>query len=242
MTPKRRVVSHQLEFDFSDSRKTAPKELVEALPKPHDAKADPKAIADYAVGADERHRVGKVPLVDKLARTIADAGTLGEDVMDELYKSRGRPEEFTLVLESLDYAALRGQLQYGINGIKAARADEDMDLSRMRRYLEQGIVFDEATRKWSGEAIAMDADMLAGGTGYGKGVRIHGDIQFPYPKDRLADAVTKMLGEDARIKKKGGKPVKPKYANVKQLQAIYASEIKKRRAAARRAERRIDEI
>jgi hypothetical protein len=224
------------ELDFSQKTPSEPE-----MPKVKDivfTLGDARRIASQIPQGIAVGRIELTQKVDRLFVGLQESHT--QRALKQLSLSSMTPQEYAIILETLDYAKLRDNLGYALEGIEKERDERPFNIAKMKRMLSLGIVFDELTRKIRPEALDSEKDYMTGGTGYGSNVRIHGDIVFPQRKKDLAQSIEGM-GID-HVKIRGGAEVRPMRAPIRQLHAIYASQIRERRKMARRAERRLDEI
>lgn len=232
MSKSRRISKNQGVFQFMDEP---------ALPNPAEIKGDKYVFADYFASIDQKHAVGKVPLKTKYERLTKDLPPdLHDEIHDELSISSKSDARLTTALETLDYARLRGGLPAALNALKKADDMEEYPLGKIRNILRLGIPLDECSLDMTEQQMMFELDFLNGGSGYGQNVRIAGDINWPKSKKDLAKAVEAQGVEKVVVK--GGDHVPPNSAPIKQLRAIYATNVKKQRAKVRRAERMMDEI
>jgi hypothetical protein len=209
-------------------------------------KADRPPSLEEALGTLKQGLIiGRIGFAEKYRRLMSSSAKSGdwEGVAAELEESSKRPQELAAVLQALDYAALRGCLTHAVDAVKATRLSGEIPPDRvqlMRAMTRVGVVYDERTMKWPPGSLASEEDILRGGTGYGPGVRIHGDINMPSTRHELIDALHR--GGIDRTVLKGGKEDRLEKAPKRQLQAIYASEVRRRRGEAEGKRRLLDQI
>jgi hypothetical protein len=134
-------------------------------------------------------------------------------------------------------------LDYTLDALETCRTEGQLPLNQMRRLTELGIMFDNSTRKWGERQFEYEIDYLKGGSGWGEGARIFGDMPLPSSKRDCR----RMLSRTYNIKRvvvKGGKEksIHDSEVPLKQLQAIIATEIRRERGEARRRERLLNQI
>lgn len=194
---------------------------------------------------------GNYSFMDKTRRLMDSvSGTPFEQrALSQLEWSRENPREYAAVLQTLDYSALlqdndvenRGRgMDLTLEALEMCRVSGRVPVGQMNRLLKVGVVFDSRTKDFGDRFFEMEGDLLSGGAGYGRGVRIHGDIPFP----RLKEGIVRQLHawDIDEVVVRGGEEKRIERAPKKQLQAVFAKEFKRRRGETRRRERLLDQI
>ncbi|MBD3261669.1 MAG: hypothetical protein GF334_08335 [Candidatus Altiarchaeales archaeon] len=240
---KRKPSEDQREFRFMQQ---------EFTPKPHPTSFTKQDAIELTQQVDRRFLVGsgRISLADKAERLFDYTPKEHESrILGELKASAKSEAEYAAVLQTLDYAALRDRIKGEHNmpevlkALRKSRGEGLLPTEHMRALTSAGEVYDETTRKPAEsvrEKIKRKKDWLEGGSGYGASVRIASDLHIPALKANLVEALEEMGIE--KITVKGGSSRSPRYTPKKQLQAVYAKEIRRRRAVDRRREDLLDHI
>ncbi len=186
--------------------------------------------------------IGRVSFSDKLERLISSQNTdvARLRVLDELDKSMHVPQDYAAVLQTLDYAQLRGMLNESLNALSSASGEGEVDIGLMNELVRVGVPFNRSTMKWDMRNIEFQQDILLGGTGYGPDVRIKDDIPYIRTKTQLRQTLRRWEITELPVKDEGMVPVEK--APEPNLRARYLEEYRRRRGEERRQHRMLDQI
>jgi hypothetical protein len=238
MVARSKDVPGQLALDFSN----ASQDRWPTLLQMRQGRLTEDEARKLANNLDPNLAVGAKPFklkIDRLLKYAADKGAK-DQVLGQMSLSCKDAREYAVVIETLDFSALRGMLKYALEELEASRKAGPLPIDKMRSLLALGVPFNSISAGWSENKLRWQEDYLKGGSGYGRSFRISGDIEFPPNKAETEMALHRM-GVD-RVVARGGSHKRLDDAPLRQLHAVYAKKLMEERASHRRKELKLDEI
>ncbi|MFH1054775.1 MAG: hypothetical protein V1744_01640 [Candidatus Altiarchaeota archaeon] len=113
--------------------------------------------------------VGKLSYGERLTRLLKNAGEENiDEVLKHIEKSSKKDLTLAIVLQTLDYAALRGHLEGTLEALaegSESGGEQNLRLRDMKGLIEHGIVYDKETRTWGERELIFQKRYLKGETG-----------------------------------------------------------------------------